>query len=165
MSDDLDTRAAGPTAESPDGLLPLGEDLQHSLNFQIRMAQILSYRQFEKKQPGYGGAARFLGLLSIIKNNPGAPQHRLAEAVGLQRSSVVPILDRMENEGIVERRDVEGDRRAKAVFLTEKGDQVVAELNDSALQIERYMTAGLSPEQIRVMIEGLAQIVENLRKL
>lgn len=165
MSDDLDTRAAGPATEGPDGLLPLGEDLQHSLNFQIRMAQILSYRQFEKKQPGYGGAARFLGLLSIIKNNPGAPQHRLAEAVGLQRSSVVPILDRMENEGIVERRDVEGDRRAKAVFLTEKGDQVVAELNDSALQMERYMTAGLSPEQIRVMIEGLAQIVENLRKL
>ena len=65
----------------------------------------------------------------------------------------------------MERRDVEGDRRAKAVFLTEKGDQVVAELNDLALQMERYMTAGLSPEQIRIMIEGLAQIVENLRKL
>ena len=66
MSDDLDTRASGPTTEGPDGLLPLGGDLQHSLNFQIRMAQILSYRQFEKKQPGYGGAARFLGLLPYV---------------------------------------------------------------------------------------------------
>ena len=125
QTDDVSEKAKASPEETPDALLPLGEGLEQSLNFRIRMAQILSFRHFEKQHPGYGGAARFLGLLSIIQANPGEPQNRLAEAVGLQRSSVVPILDRMEGEGIVERRDDEGDRRAKAVFLTDKGEQVV----------------------------------------
>jgi DNA-binding MarR family transcriptional regulator len=165
QADDVSEKKAAPQDASLDALLPLAENLERSLNFRIRMAQILSFRHFEKQHPGYGGAARFLGLLSIIQANPGEPQNRLAEAVGLQRSSVVPILDRMEGEGIVERRDVEGDRRAKAVFLTDKGEDVVSELSASALEMERYMSAGLSEEQVSVMIEGLDQIIDNLRRL
>lgn len=165
QSDDMTETQAKAREAILDELLPLGDDLEHSLNFRIRMAQILSFRHFEKQHPGYGGAARFLGLLSIIQANPGEPQHRLAEAVGLQRSSVVPILDRMEGEGIVERRDVEGDRRAKAVFLTAKGQKVVAELSASALEMEKYMAAGLSKDQLAVMVEGLDQIIDNLRRL
>jgi len=146
-------------------LLPLGADLENSLNFRIRMAQILSFRHFEKQHPGYGGASRFLGLLSIIRANPGSPQNRLAEAVGLQRSSLVPILDRMEDEGIVERRSVEGDRRSKAVFLTEKGEDVVSELSESALEVEKYISAGLTEEQRSALIQALDQVIYNLRRL
>ena len=148
-----------------DQILSLGPDLERSLNFRIRMAQILSFRHFEKQHPGYGGAARFLGLLSIIRQNPGETQAKLADAVGLQRSSVVPILDRMEAEGIVERRDAAEDRRAKAVFLTAKGDKVVAELSASALQMEDRMTAGLTGGQKAEIARGLDQIIENLRRL
>ncbi|WP_292025332.1 MarR family transcriptional regulator [Maritimibacter sp. UBA3975] len=158
-------KAAPFEGTEPEELLALGHDLDRSLNFRIRMAQILSFRHFEKQHPGYGGASRFLGLLSIIKTNPGAPQNRLAEAVGLQRSSLVPILDRMETEGIVERRDVEGDRRAKAVFLTAKGEGVVADLSASALESERRMSAGLTDDQVTVLIDGLDRIIHNLRHL
>lgn len=161
---------AGPadaeTADAPtEDLLQLSPELARSVNFRIRMAQILAFRHFEKERPGYGGAARFLGLLSIIRGNPGQPQYRLADAVGLQRSSVVPILDRMEAEGIVERRDVEGDRRSKAVHLTDKGEQVVRELIEPALEMEHAMLDGIDAAQRDQLIDGLDRIIENLRRL
>lgn len=152
-------------AEEQQPLLGLSPELANSVNFRIRMAQILAFRSFEKRLPGYGGAARYLGLLSIIHGNPGEQQHRLAEAVGLKRSSLVPILDRMEAEGIVERRDVDGDRRAKAVFLSDAGKEVVAALLEPALAIEARTLEGLSAEQKRCLIEGLDRVIENLRRL
>lgn len=144
--------------------LQLGAEFADSVNYRIRMAQILAFRLFEKRMPGYGGAARYLGLLSIIRTNPGQPQHRLAEAVGLQRSSLVPILDRMEDNGIIERRDAEGDRRSKAVWLTAKGDEVVAELSAPALEMETKTLAGLNRDQVDCLIQGLDRVIENLKR-
>lgn len=145
-------------------LLQLGPEFSDAVNYRIRMAQILAFRAFEKRIPGYGGAARYLGLLSIIRANPGEPQNRLADAVGLQRSSVVPILDKMEANGIVERRDIEGDRRGNAVFLTTEGEKVVAELTEPALELERKSLAGLSPQEVNALMDGLDRVIRNLRK-
>ncbi len=150
--------------EEQEPLLQLGPEFADSVNYRIRMAQILAYRAFEKRLPGYGGAARYLGLLSIIRSNPGQPQTRLADAVGLQRSSVVPILDKMEANGIVERRDIAGDRRSKAVYLTAEGEKVVAELTAPALEMERKTVAGLSPDAVKDLLKGLDHIIQNLRK-
>lgn len=163
-------RAAGETDEATNSepasnaLLELSSDLARSINYRIRMAQILSFRRFEKNRPGYGGAARFLGLLSIVRANPGEPQHRIAETVGLQRSSVVPILDKMEANGIIERQSAASDRRAKTVWLTEKGETVLDELIEPANELEARMLRGFSQEEIDQLLTGLDRIVENLRR-
>jgi DNA-binding MarR family transcriptional regulator len=147
-----------------DALLPLGQEFQNSVNYRIRMTQILAFRAFEKRLPGYGGAARYLGLLSIVRANPGQRQHRLADAVGLQSSSIVPILDQMEANGIIERRDIQGDRRSKAVFLTDQGEQVVAELSKPAMDMEQKTIAGFTEQEVQALIVGLDRIIDNLRQ-
>ncbi len=157
-------KAVETVTDDRDEFLPLGLEFENAVNYRIRMAQILAFRLFEKRLPGYGGAARYLGLLLIIRANPGQPQYRLADAVGLQRSSVVPILDRMEAHGIVERRDIEGDRRSKAVFLTAEGEKVVAELSEPALEMERKTVAGLSADEVKALLKGLDKVIENLRR-
>lgn len=164
-SEDQTLETDGALRDDGPTVLQLSSDLAESVSYRIRMAQILAYRHFEKARPGYGGAARFLGLLSIIAENPGEPQARLADAVGLQRSSIVPIIDRMEAEGIVERREAESDRRAKAVYLTPKGKEVVVELSAPALEIEQAMLEGLNDEQRAALKDALDRVVENLRRL
>lgn len=145
--------------------LALQPELAQSVNFRLRMAQILAYRSFEARKGDHDGAARYLGLLSIICQNPGQPQHRLAEAVGLQRSSLVPILDRMAANGIVERRAVDGDRRTNAVWATPHGEAVVAELAAQALDLERQTLDGLSEAEVTQLLDLLDRIIGNLRRL
>ena len=148
-----------------DAPLPLQDGLAPSINFRLRMAQILAYKSFEARVPDHGGAARYLGLLSIICANPGQPQHRLAEAVGLQRSSLVPILDKMEEAGILERRAVQGDRRANAVWATEHGQAVVADLTAQAQDIETLTLTGLSTQEVETLRGLLDTVIDNRRRI
>jgi DNA-binding MarR family transcriptional regulator len=145
--------------------LPLQPELVPSINFRLRMAQILAYKAFEARVPDHDGAARYLGLLSIICANPGQPQHRLAEAVGLQRSSLVPILDKMAESGIVERRPVAGDRRSNAVWATPLGHSVVADLTAQAQAVEQRTLDGLNAQEIATLRQLMDRVIDNLRRL
>jgi len=157
--------AAALQDEPADLPLVLQPALEASINFRLRMAQILAYKSFEAKTPDHGGAARYLGLLSIICQNPGQPQHRLAEAVGLQRSSLVPILDRLEAAGIVERRAVDGDRRANAVWATPHGEGIVADLTAQANAVEALTLEGFTPAEAAQLRDLLDRVIANIRSL
>lgn len=159
-------QTASALQEDPADLpLALQPTLKASINFRLRMAQLLAYKAFEAKTPDHGGAARYLGLLSIICQNPGQPQHRLAEAVELQRSSLVSILDRLEAAGIVERRAVDRDRRANAVWVTPHGEAVVADLTTQANAVEAQTLEGLTEAEAAQLRDLLDWVISNLRRL
>ena len=98
------------------------------VGYRVRLLQIAAFKDFEEKTYGYGSAPRYFGLLSIIEANPGSQQSRLAEAVHLQPSSLVPILDKLQNEKLVERRSSTLDRRSKSVWLTPEGAKILERL-------------------------------------
>lgn len=136
---------------------------EHSIGYKLRLAQIMAYQAFEAQVSGYGSAPRYLGLLCVIQANPGQSQSRLAEAIALKRSSLVPILDRLEREGLVERKATENDRRSNTVWLTEQGDTVVAALLREAARHEETLCQDLSPEQRESLISSLDIIIRRLR--
>jgi DNA-binding MarR family transcriptional regulator len=165
----------GQTGPEPSGNLPVmtttktGPDLRltpgkltETIGFQLRLAQIAAYRRFEGSLGKYGIAPRYLGLLGIIETHPGQPQSRLAEAIALKRSSLVPIIDRLEADGLVERRPSADDRRYKSVWLTSKGKRVVVDLKAKAELQEERMSAGMTAAQRQTLLELLASVVRNL---
>ncbi len=139
---------------------PLGA----TVAYRLRVAQIAAYRRFEAVLDQYGSAPRYLGLLAIIGTEPGQPQSRLAEAVSLQRSSLVAIIDRLAAEGLVERRHTPSDRRVNAVWLTENGHSIVAELVALAEQEEARLTAGLKGDERMELARLLDRVIENLQR-
>lgn len=145
----------------PAGRLSPGE-LEGFVGYRLRLAQIAAYRAFEGKLGRYGTAPRYLGLLAIIRCNPGQPQSRLAEAIALGRSTLVPIIDRLEADGLVERRPSPSDRRYKSVWLTAKGRRVVADLTAKARAQEDRLSRGLSAEERGTLLRLLGRVVDNL---
>jgi DNA-binding MarR family transcriptional regulator len=134
------------------------------LGYRIRLVQIAAYKDFEAVTKGFGQSPRYFGLLSLIEANPGLPQGKLAEAVHLVRSSLVPIIDKLEAEGIVERRPSRCDRRLKAVWLTSKGKKLVGRLRPFVTKHEDRLTAGMSADE-KASLLGLLQRVDiNLRR-
>jgi DNA-binding MarR family transcriptional regulator len=70
------------------------------------------------------------------------PMSALADALHCDNSNITGIVDRLEAAGLAERRPHEGDRRVKAVVLTEKGEWM-------RVEIERR--AGEPPPQIAAL--------------
>jgi len=85
-----------------------------------------------------GTALNSLGLsfaqahaLRMLDPDEPMPMSALAERLFCDASNVTGIVDRLEARGLVERRAYEGDRRVKALTLTQAG----AEVRDRALAV------------------------------
>ena len=73
------------------------------------------------------------GLLSILIDSPPIDQLRLAEKLGVDRTNVGDVLDRLEKRGLVSRCANPADRRMRLVTITESGTEFVR-TNYAAMQ-------------------------------
>src|SRR5205814_10177301 len=82
------------------------------LGYRLRLAQRALFRDFAASvaelSPGR------VGILLLIEANPGVTQSRLAQAVSLERSTMVGVLHALQDRGLVERRRGE-DRRTNGL--------------------------------------------------
>jgi len=134
------------------------------ISYRIRLLQIAAYKRFETALRHLGPAPRYLGLLGLIAANPGAAQSRLAEEVHLDRSSLVAILDMLEREGLVERRQTNADRRVRRIYLTRSGRAVLDAVAPHVATHEATLLDGLSPAECVQLAELLDRLGENLRR-
>jgi DNA-binding MarR family transcriptional regulator len=127
------------------------------LGYRLRLAQQAVFRDFgatvSDLPPGR------VGILLLIEANPGVTQSRLAEAVGLDRSSLVGVLHALQARELLERRRGE-DRRTNGLWLTRSGRTLVAGLKRRIRAHERRVAAALTAEerlQLLALLEKLAQ--------
>ena len=125
------------------------------LGYRLRRAQQAVFRDFASAvaeiSPGRAG------MLLLIDANPGVTQGRLAQAVGLDRSTMVGVIDALEERGLIERRRGE-DRRTNGLWLTRSGRGTLARLKNRIEAHERRFAAHLSAAE-------RAQLVALLEKL
>lgn len=98
-----------------------------------------------------GAQARLLSLLSLEP----LPMRRLAQKLKCEPSNVTGIVDRLEAQGLAERRADPADRRVKLAAATAAGRETAAELRDS-LDFAREPLAGLSVRE-RTVLRDLLQ--------
>jgi DNA-binding MarR family transcriptional regulator len=139
--------------------------LDKSVSYKLRLAQIAAFQAFEGRLRGYGAAPRYLGLLTIIEANPDQRQGQLADAVRLHRSTIVPIIDKLEAEGLIERRPSPNDRRSNAIRLTRHGSKYVRALQTLAQTEERRITGWMKRAEKLQFLDMLDKIIEEASRL
>ena len=85
-------------------------------------------------------------------------QTRLANAIGLDRSSLVPLLDKLQKRNLVAREASVKDRRSNHLFLTPEGRQLLAKANKRVQLHEQRILASLSKPEIKQLIKLLSKI-------
>lgn len=125
------------------------------LGYRLRLAQQAVFRDFGQTvsdlPPGR------VGILLLIEANPGVTQTRLAQAVGLDRSTLVGVLHALEARGLVERRRG-ADRRTNGLLLTRAGSTLVSALKRRIRQHERRVAARLTPEERAQLLALLGKL-------
>ncbi|MCZ6863624.1 MAG: MarR family transcriptional regulator [Alphaproteobacteria bacterium] len=97
-------------------------------------------------------------ILYLIARNPGRTQTAISRAVGLDRSSLVPILNRLEREGWVNRSVSAEDKRAHSLVLTESGLTKLDELQAAVTSLEDRMSARIGGDGQMEMLKLLRLI-------
>jgi DNA-binding MarR family transcriptional regulator len=87
-------------------------------------------------------------------------QRELAVACGLDKTTMVAVVDRLEGAGLVERRPSAADRRAWLISVTEKGRRLVTRANKIVERIHADVLEGRSPELRKGLIGGLEHLVD-----
>jgi len=127
------------------------------LGYQLRLAQLAVFRDFERAAGGFGISPGRFGVLALIDANPGVSQSRLAQAAGLDRSTMVAVLDRLEERRLVERR-AGPDRRTNGLWLTRGGRTLLAKLNRRVAEHEARIAARLSPAERAQLVRLLGRL-------
>jgi MarR family transcriptional regulator for hemolysin len=97
-----------------------------------------------------------------LEKNEGVSQARLAELADIDAMSMVRILDRMEADGLLERRPDPADRRARCLYLTRKATPLLKEIwRLSDLTREEVFT-GISRTERDAFMDVLERIHANL---
>lgn len=101
-------------------------------------------------------------LMELYKRD-GQTQTELQQAVGgIEHPTVVRTLDRMQRDGLIERRPSATDRRAFLIFLTDKGRATQKNVLDSAQALNQRMLSSFSKEEQIQFQSLLCRLIENL---
>jgi DNA-binding MarR family transcriptional regulator len=132
--------------------------LPELLGYHLRRAQLAVFADFERAMAGLALTPGQFGILARIAANPGLSQSALGRAVGIERSSVVAVIDRLERRGLVTRGKIAGDRRANALALSAEGQKQFQLALRRVRAHERRIARGLSPAEAKTLIALLRRI-------
>jgi MarR family transcriptional regulator for hemolysin len=104
-------------------------------------------------------------VLARLDRFEGLKQAELAEMLDLQPISLTRLLDRLCENGLIERRSDPNDRRAKRLFLTPAARPLLERLADLGEDMMAAALAGVSAETVELMVGQLAIVKENLRQV
>ena len=130
------------------------------LGYNLRRAQAAVFADFEKRIGPLDVTPGQFGLLALIAANPGISQIELARAVGLDKSTVSPAVDKLERRRLITRQRSDDDRRASNVALTAEGETLLRRLDGLVEEHERAIAADLSAEERQILTRLLRKIVD-----
>ncbi|MCL4183048.1 MAG: MarR family transcriptional regulator [Burkholderiaceae bacterium] len=156
--------AAAPAADAPAAAAQGGQELSYGLlpqvlGYHLRRTQVAIFRHFSRTvaaaediTPG------LLGMLQVIAANPGLGQSRLAEAMEVDRSTIVKVVDQLEGRGLIVRQPSPHDKRSHCLRLTDEGRAALRRMQALMLQHEDEFTRVLTAEERRCLIDLLARL-------
>ncbi|MET8996777.1 MarR family transcriptional regulator [Amycolatopsis sp. NPDC004169] len=129
----------------------LGYLLKHA---QLRLAELA-----EPLYAPLGVTGRQLALLALFGDGPAQSQQDGAARLGIDRTTMVALVDELEAKGLVRREVAPGDRRKRLVLLTAEGERVREAGEELTRQAEALLLEPLSAEDAERLRAALHQVV------
>jgi DNA-binding MarR family transcriptional regulator len=143
---------------------PSAAALQPGVGHRIHAVARLIRRRFERsvRQAGLPITRLQASLLVRIARNPGISQTAAAADLDVEPIALVRMLDRLHEEGLVERRAHPTDRRVRTLWLTPLAWPVVDRILEINLVIREEACAGLTPAARDMLMDTLDHMKNNL---
>jgi MarR family transcriptional regulator for hemolysin len=118
----------------------------------------------DQKARSYGMTRAQWQVLSRLERSEGLKQAELAEELDLQPITLTRLVDRLAENGLIERRPDPEDRRAKRLFLTKEARPLMDRLAVFGEEIMGEVLAGIDDGEVKLLLNKLGRAKENLRE-
>ena len=109
--------------------------------------------------------ARWTVMVHLSKLGEGCTQGALAADLCIEMPSLSRTLSQLEAQRLIERRSVDGDRRARSLWFTPAGIDCLRELEARIESVRQHLYRGLSDERLNALADSLGIIESNARQL
>ncbi len=101
-------------------------------------------------------------VLAWLARDGQLAQCELADRMNLEPPTLVPVLDRMERDGLISRECCENDRRRKVITATPAASAVWSKVVLCANRVRGRSVRGLSPAEESTLLRQLQRVHNNL---
>ena len=157
LAKSIGDEAGSRRGEAPSGLT-FGI-LPRLLGYHLRRTQVAVFKHFaetvavvEDMTPG------LFGMLQVIAANPGLSQSRLAEAMGVDRSTIVKVVRQLDRRGLIERTASPQDGRSYCLRTSPRGRQAIERMEANILRHEQAITTGLTADEQKTLVHLLTRV-------
>ena len=109
--------------------------------------------------------ATAIPLLLLSRQGENVRQGVLADELGVEGPSLVRLIDLLQAEGLVERREDPTDRRAKTLHLTKAGEAKVEETNRVLRRVRASLLKDIGADELAITFETLQRIEQRASRL
>jgi DNA-binding MarR family transcriptional regulator len=114
-------------------------------------------RKFERAVEPLGLRARHLVALTHLKDHGASAQGTLIEALGLDASNLVALLNELEDAGLIVRSRDRADRRRGIIELSTEGERLLMEVDRALEAVDDEILSALSADERATLNDLLAR--------
>jgi DNA-binding MarR family transcriptional regulator len=145
-------------ATEADGRQVNFDELPSYVGYQVRRTQAKIFADFETTLKDFDFTPGSFGVLTLIRANPGITQGSLAAAFGIDKSTMSPVIFRLESRGFIRREVQASDRRRHALFFVEAAEPAFAAAREKVRAFETGVAARLTKAEQRELARLLAKL-------
>lgn len=154
---------AHPAASDSHAVRGHRDEQQFAVAFNIGLVSRLWRNHLNDRMKALGQTdARWKALHAIAQSPDGMIQTDLAERLGIAGPSLVPIIDGLEQQGLVRRNRILGDRRVNAIVIEDKGLEVLGVLESLAEKMRNEAFENISDSDLETTLSVLRRLGSRL---
>jgi MarR family transcriptional regulator, organic hydroperoxide resistance regulator len=131
------------------------EKLDGLLGYRLRRAQGAMHRDYIAAVAGLDLTQKQTATLWLIHANPGAAQVSVAAALGMDRATMMSVIDRLEDRRLLVRKRSTSDRRRQALYLTAEGEDILRKVKARIAKHEERFKAMFSAQELDALLAAL----------
>ena len=135
--------------------------MDFSFHYLIMAEHSIFQKEILIKLKGLGLTIGQPKILDYLRTHDGAGQKDISHGCHIEPGTLTTLLNRMEENGLVERCMLNGNRRSSYVFMTEKGKKQADAVANAFKELEEKAFYGLSDEERTILMELFIKIYNN----
>ena len=134
----------------------LNDPLSGSICYELRKTSVAVMAAMSREFGQWNVKPSEANLLKYVAANPGCTQSDIARAHQNNATNLVPLVARLERDGLLERES--GDGRAIALSISAKGSATLANIDAGFDRLEDRLGANLTADQRGLIVDALRTI-------
>ena len=136
--------------------------MDNSYHYLLMVNQAVMHKQLLLRLKGTGLTLGQPKILDYLKEHDGVSQREIAQGCHIEAATLTSLLNRMEENGLIERRMLNGNRRSFYIFLTNHGQKMQQVVEREFTELEALAFQDIPREEKENFMRTFDKIYSNM---